>query len=151
MRLPISRVYRAFPELDRFDDARCKAYVRTVRREQGSKGVAVELLNWLVGGAAGLAMLCAVVSFLQMFAKAGSGPSYAARVASLCTVVGVPVMAGGLTSLALRDRRLRRLIRRQIEGGRCPVCSYLLLGLVPREGLVRCPECGTSHRLTELG
>lgn len=108
------------------------------------------MLNWLIGGAVGLAVLFAVVSFVRTLGKAGSGPSYAEQVA-LCTVVGVPVMTAGLTSLALRDRRLRRLIRRQIKGSRCPVCSYLLLGLVPREGVVRCPECGTAHRLTELG
>lgn len=157
MRLPISKVYRAFPELDKFDDARCQAYVRNVKRAGGWR-------RHVFGAACGAAAILAFIALAAAFAIAWHWAfdwlGWSARrwthedwylFLMLAFVVGIPMAIGAVVAFVLRDLMLRRALRRHISGSRCPDCNYLLLGLVPKDGEIRCPECGTLYALTELG
>lgn len=148
MRLPVSKVYRAFPELDRFDDGRCEAYVRTVRRAQGGIGLLIGFAHVLLGVATTLVMM---IVFSMGLAAATSGRGEPSLVPLGLLVMVVAPAIGSFVGFGLRDRRLRRLLKAQIAGSRCPECSYLLLGLVPADGSIRCPECGGLFTLVELG
>ncbi|MCC6320015.1 MAG: hypothetical protein IT438_01085 [Phycisphaerales bacterium] len=148
MRLPVSKVYRAFPELDRFDDLRCEAYVRTVRRAQGGIGLLIGFAHVLLGVATTLVMM---IVFSMGVATATTGQRVPSLVPLGFLVMVVAPALGAFVGFGLRDRRLRRLLRSQIEQSRCPECSYLPLGLVPADGSIRCPECGGSFTLAELG
>ena len=157
MRLPHSKVYRAFPEFDKFDDARCEAYVLTIRRSEGKRGC-------LIGAAYAVAGV--LVAFVLMIVLGTASALLSDRLdmrgrpwantdlfllAMLIVIVAIPLTTGILLALVLRDRHLRRSIARQIEGSRCPECAYLLLGLMPRDCAIRCPECGIQYTLVELG
>jgi hypothetical protein len=53
--------------------------------------------------------------------------------------------------MLLRDTGLRWAIDLRLQGARCPSCSYSLLGLDVRDGIVVCPECGRRERLGDRG
>lgn len=150
MRLPVSKVYRAFSELDKFSESQCDAYVRNAWREHRVQGVVCVLM--VVGGTiaavftAGFgAGLLTIAVFPRQYELAD------AYLISLLVlfVAFFAVQAGGL--LLIRDFWLRRLVRKQLRGTRCPACSYSLLGLSILEGVLTCPECGGRHTLTSLG
>ena len=64
------------------------------------------------------------------------------------------VIPGGLM-LVWRDWQFRAVLRESIETARCLSCGQSLIGvpLLPGEGAacVRCPECGTSMKLEDVG
>ncbi len=150
MRLPRTEVFRAFPELDRFSDEECRAWLRRAWRAQrwrltlGSLGGAALAL----GLAAGMFVLGGMlVSRLGLTGSRAEGRTLAG--AMLWAVL--TVLPAGLTMFAIRDWSLRRAVRSQLSSTRCPGCDYQLLGLPVREGAVTCSECGQRITPAELG
>jgi hypothetical protein len=154
MRIPLSKVYRAFRELDQFTDEQCQGYVaRAMQKRRASMG------GFVFAGV----FLCPAVFTLSMVATlagqdAALGSSariwilrhwldvpieYAAKV--------VPFVAATLVALVLRDVWLRSAIRKELNRSTCPRCEYQLLGLPVQSGQVMCPECGHRTRIDLLG
>ncbi|MCW5776169.1 MAG: hypothetical protein KIS87_07005 [Phycisphaeraceae bacterium] len=144
MRIPLSRVWRAFPELDRFTDEQCERFVRaacrTGRRHVHRAALLVLFFLFVVASvllAAGIAHV-----FERLWAPSSRG----ARVANVVLVVlmlAIVALPPVLTML-IRDRLLLRRIRRVLRTrGACPGCRYTLVGLPVSAALaVVCPECG---------
>jgi hypothetical protein len=147
VRLPLDKVYRAFPELDRFSDATCTRFVRqAVRRNRLSQ--AWHALLGLV-----LAALVVMVWYV-LGAVVGNttGPRYwdDGPAMLVAIVYGFAGPAAAMVSvLMLRDSWLRRMIARQLVDTRCPNCRYSLLGLEIVDGRIHCPECGNVRVLAE--
>lgn len=150
MRVPMDKVYRAFPELDRFSDAECIAWVKRAERVH-AKYLALGTFVAIAG-----AMMLAIPAFVVGWAPAmwmmepkWHYPSVLWLPAILWAVLVSALPFVG--SLAVRDWCLRRCIGIQIAGARCEKCSYSLLGLPIHEGWVTCSECGQRLSLKQLG
>ncbi len=144
MRIPLSRVWRAFPELDRFTNEQCARFVRaacrTGRRHVHHAALLVLFLLFVVASvllAAGIAHV-----FERLWAPSSRG----ARVANVVLVVLMLAIVAlpPLLVMLIRDRLLLRRIRRVLRTrGACPGCRYTLVGLPVSAALaVVCPECG---------
>lgn len=147
MRLPMSKIWRAFPELDRFDDARCRRYVNEAKRAHAMGGCLLILLTMF-----GLVlwMFSTAISGAIMGRLDNMRPDWVYVTLGL-TAYGAPPLGVGLGLLLARDRWLRAAIRDRLNAARCLGCSYSLLGLAPLEGgrVVVCPECGRECELTD--
>ena len=149
MRIPLYKAYRAFPELDPFDDERCLAYVRTARRSHPWSRVLV----WIVSAALvfpGTYISVLLVGALHRLVFGGLATTnweIAGVLGSFALAVAAPLIA----ALAVGDLWLRRAIQRQLRLSSCPRCGYSLLGLRVSDGAVTCPECGDVIRLADIG
>lgn len=144
MRLPTRRVWRAFPELDRFGDAECRRFARQAARRHWLTG-AVSLLGGAVGGFV-LGGLLVAFALLVGLMDSDSGV-LALLVATVTLALGVALPVVGI--LVARDAWLRQAIRTRLDSSRCGQCGYSLLGMEPHAvpefsyRVVRCPECGS--------
>lgn len=145
MRLLTTKIHRAFPELDRFEEERCERFVRAARRGFRRSLGRLSLMAAAFVLASGLLGLAAwkPLEALGRYAVprgAGSGGPGAA-VAGI--VMGV-CLGGCVAALVMRDVLLRRRVRYVIRArGSCSGCGYSLLGVpVPESLCVVCPECG---------
>jgi hypothetical protein len=153
MRLPLSKVYRAFPELDRFDDARCDSFVATARRaERGvSTLLVLALIPWCIGGFI-VIVFGAFYAFGPLLRNAGYANSSVDWSAIAFLVIPMcGVLAPAFAWLWVRDLWLRRAVARRINVCACVKCHYSLLGLPVVSGAVKCPECGDRQDLASLG
>lgn len=149
MRIPLTRVWRAFPELDRFTDEQCERFVRAACKQDWRRFVHR-------GGLGCLTIVLFVVLFWVMMniVEHFDPWLYQRRFAG-----GLALFAGLLLSLGfpaavaivVRHRLLLRRIRFVLSArGCCPSCRYSLLGLVVTGGnLVVCPECGMEVEVDE--
>lgn len=140
MRLPVRRIWRAFPELDRYHDDECRLFVRQARGRllptalQTGFACAV-LIGGLVGG---FQLLSALVP--MQIARAWTPRETLIIYMGLAVIVGLPAMAALLVRDWFLRRRLRHVLR---DRGSCPRCRYSLVGLViPASLEIACPECG---------
>lgn len=141
MRLLTRTVYRAFPELDSFDDGLCRAFVRVAASSWRAR--AVRYLSVALIGVATLALaivLSAALHNWRALSKFDDGP----RLLLASVPLTLTLAAGFLAAMLVRDRLLRRRVRKLIrDRGGCPHCGYRLLGVpVDAELRVVCPECG---------
>ncbi len=144
MRLPRSKVWRAFPELDRFDDARCARFVSAVRR-----GLWPGILR------RGLALAVLVALYIAVpLVIAATGLLRIRNPTPLMQVLGVlgifaVFIVPAVPALMVRDWVLRRQIRGLLRRrGSCGKCRYGLAGLPVSDDLVVvCPECGHSTQV----
>ncbi len=151
MRLPFAKIYRAFPELDRFSDDECKAFVH--RATFGNVGsqlavapiafVAALLTSWLAWQA--------ITRFWDLLIVSLQIVSEVVEFTRLATTVLGTVGLGAIAVLAIRDLWLRRVVKGYIGSNKCPKCSYLLLGLTASNGILSCPECGTNIDMELVG
>ncbi|MCC6321666.1 MAG: hypothetical protein IT438_09570 [Phycisphaerales bacterium] len=145
MRLLTRRIYRAFPELDRYSDEQCRRFVHAARRAFWPRigRNAVRLL--------GLAIWFAVV--IGAAWALGLYDSIGEELASAGVVRLAGIVAGAVAVFVVlplvgwllwRDVQLRRRIRKILRTrAKCPGCGYQLLGLfVNAEHKVVCVECG---------
>lgn len=143
MRLPVKKVYRAFPELDQFSDAECQRYIQHVRRRK-----TIGCLPFLVGLAVSPFWLIVLILLANTLRRP---PGIIVLFVVATSLIWGPAIIG----LIARDLALIRAIREQINNARCPECQYSLLGLAVHHGddglpWVRCPECGTKIFLLDL-
>lgn len=150
MRLPISKVYRAFPELDAFDDAACRRYVQLANEQFGTSKSGWIALGLIIAfaialpGAAFLPVLCDRADQKLMWKV---DPAYTLGGLYMAVVL----LMAFTPLLLLRDAWLKRAILEKLRLARCPRCSYSLLGLAVKDGAVTCPECATPFVLSERG
>lgn len=143
MRILTRRIYRAFPELDPYDDAKCVEFVAAARRGLLRLVHSVAILGV---GAVGLIVGCAIAAnFVTMLRPVGD-PLTAEPwwVTFVWIVMCVPVLgAGPVVAYLVRDRLLRGRIRYVLRTkGSCAICGYSLIGLpIGDESKVTCPEC----------
>lgn len=149
MRLPFSKIYRAFAELDRFSDAECAGFVRTAEKANALASACMTIVMvasiapcGCIGGGLGIYLAHRLVGD-----PGEPGWPMTAGLALLTLGVTIPSMSG----LWIRDVWLRNVVRKQLNRCTCPGCGYSLLGLIPSQGHAVCPECGTRHSLMELG
>jgi hypothetical protein len=142
MRLIRPKVYRAFPELDRFTDEQCSRFVAAANSSWRRR-----LLRWTLVGLAGVMAVvaaCAAIVSVNLWIQdllrvEDVGGSIVAIV-----VGGIGFAIALVPTLILRDFLLRRTLRRLIRRcGACPKCHYSLLGMrVGPDQTITCPECG---------
>jgi hypothetical protein len=151
VRFPWNRIYRAFPELDRFSDEECERFLlqaRAQRRIGPLPGLLalVGIAGWCI------AAVPMVQSWFRRGYFRGPGPIDPVRTGALiAAVVGSTLLVYYLA----RDFRLRRALRHRIDNARCPGCRQSLLGLpllaeTPSPA-VRCTECGEAIELGAIG
>lgn len=139
MRLITWKIWRAFPELDRFSDEQCRKFIRAADAR--------------VGWGVLRAIVCIVFAIFAFFVSAmlTGGllaaifrDSKGASVGLVGTILMVALTASSVLTLLIRDIMLRQLLRRLIDKrGACERCGYSLLGLPVDDNLnARCPECG---------
>lgn len=140
MRLIVSKLYRAFPELDRFSDEQCELFVRAANRSW-----AWRLARWLVIAllavgvvAAGMGVTAVAIGLSRVW------NSVLGHLGS-ATALGAVLLVGFAALLVVRDRLLARRVRCLLnDRGRCFECGYSLLGTpVGSDLMVVCPECGS--------
>ena len=156
MRLITKRkIYRAFPELDRFDDGRCERLIRRLRTDVAS----VRIIFAPVGAfgvtfllAAALASLTwdACLQVFQSLMDKRTGDLWLITFIIMALVLA-PALAGLLTRDIVLGRAVHRALAERLELTRCRGCRYLLMGQRVIDGIIRCPECGRPTTLAELG
>lgn len=139
MRLPWSKVYRAFPELDRFEEADCERFVRLARARFGREAGPVVLLQIVVTAIS--VIIASGIAIRWFLSTEMTWPAVVSTVPS-AMLIGASL----LPALFIRDFWLRSILRRHIGNVQCAGCGYSLLGLPVRPGAVsagsiRCPEC----------
>jgi hypothetical protein len=149
------KLYRAFPELDRFDDERCERLVHRLRSDMiGTRLVLVPLGAFIIvlpsAALIGLIAWGAGLPACEMIVGTRN------RESLLITLIIVwVVLAPALAVLLARDLVLGGAVRwaliERLELTRCRGCRYLLLGQRVIEGIIICPECGRPTTLAELG
>lgn len=142
MRLPTSKVYRAFAELDPFTDAQCRGFVHAANRGTIRQTIGVLLL-------VAVGVVVFVVSAVIFMLLADLAVSLNSPQPTLIPLTIFTVGSVGTTSLAvlgLRDVLLRCRIRRVFRRrGACASCGYTLVGLPVSGQGVQCPECGMAR------
>lgn len=151
MRIPYSKAYRAFPELDRFSDAECEGFVRLVKRQYRFAEVSVQLASvplMLIVTAPGVLLVMALARWQD---TSGWGESWHAWEWIILFGALLSGSCGGLSGLMFYDCWLKRAILVRLKEAKCPACAYSLLGLAVVDGGIRCPECGEVFGLAERG
>lgn len=151
MRLPLNKIYRAFPELDSFSDGACEGFVRQASRRYWLSHIGFAVLAIALG--AMVLILWGLLSNVGTAIVPASSPFWDGGFGSALEVVywiAGPVCAI-VTALLVRDHWLRTTIARQLLDTNCPGCGYSMLGLSVVSGAVTCPECGQARRLEETG
>jgi len=150
--VPFRKIYRAFPELDRFTDDECERYVRYVRIDRGWGYRVAEI------GVIAAVLLCTGVAARVVFHRsvylAIDEASIAPTVLAATAAIGAMFAAVAAAIVLFRDLSLRSAIRARLDHARCPACRYSLLGLRADHDRVVCPECAfavvlSRHQLTE--
>ncbi|HZW06547.1 MAG TPA: hypothetical protein VFF65_05440 [Phycisphaerales bacterium] len=147
MRVPGSKVYRAFPELDRFTDEQCCRFLKAVKRDRwlARIGRVTVIVAVFVATMLGVAVPSVIV--ISLLGRSGIVTAETNwGMAALLAALVLPVLAALLAAFAARDLVLRRRLRSVInDRGKCASCGYLLLGMPVRQDLVViCPECGEA-------
>lgn len=152
MRLIARTIWRAFPELDRFDDERCRLFIDAARRSRVSMLLRATLVTLLVAamttGTLALGHTIAPGWFTNSPGVDNPWnhtfpPGWASIACGACVLLTI------FSAFVARDQLLRWRIRRLLRvQGRCRACNYLLLGLpVSAEFKARCPECGLEAKV----
>lgn len=149
MRMPLRKIYRAFPELDRFTDQQCRLLMRRVRLNRATTS-SIAMLTLGTVMLVGLGLLIAG-NALDLSARAQAWREDGDLLVWMI-VLFVPTSAAAMVvrDFALRHH-LTKALRIQLDRVRCPNCRYSLLGLTADGNTVRCPECGEQVRLSALG
>jgi hypothetical protein len=152
VRIPVTKVYRAFPQLDEFSDEECQRFV--LRAEQdypGSKttamftGVVALLIGLIVLGVLESYLWTAISANMSALGRAN------ARETLVLLSAGFMVLCFGVGMFCVRDRWLIRTITLRVRQTSCPGCGYSLLGLAVDKGVVKCPECAAPYFLADHG
>lgn len=148
MPLIARKVYRAFPELDRFSDEQCNRFVGAVNRRPIRRALRMLCVGVCVLFAAAVAFYV----FTRLFyrddglLKRWAKPWWLIDTLQLM----LPLLVAGFCGLVTRDLVIRLQIRVIIRiRGTCLRCGYSLLGIRVVQNRVTCPECGTPAEADE--
>jgi hypothetical protein len=153
VRLPLSKVYRAFPELDRFSDQECERFVDRANRDYPESRVGAGLLAVVIN------IVVIVVLFIPerilwtLWSRHFTSPvgrEDAQDVLIMLSVLFYAVLFC-LGLLIARDRWLIRTITLRVHQTSCTSCGYSLLGLAVDRGAIVCPECAAPFFLADHG
>ena len=161
MRILSRKIWRAFPELDQFDDDVCRRYIRQARKlgnsTKGAFFVMLVLPLSFVLWAGLMFNFDAIMYYLEswhnieIFDFLSSSFRDVFIAIRLTGYIWFPVLCMAI----VRDRWLNRCIRKQLSGNKCGACGYSLIGLSlmkdSEEPSVTCPECGHHIVLREMG
>lgn len=161
MRIPLFKVYRAFPELDYLPDGECERVVRLVRTKRSGLVAGMPWLLTALGVAAWPGGWALAVGLLGEARVARVVPIPADGDARLILLAVTTIVFAALAHFVARDLALWFALRAEVDGARCPKCAQSLLGVriqyvgvdvsTPGRSFVRCPECGRNHNLLEIG
>lgn len=142
MRLIARKVYRAFPELDEFEDAQCRRFVAAANAAWWKVALRAAAV-FLVGATLTPLGILGGVMIGQSSAQQLRASDGVATALSAVTMTAL-IAAGWTLALLTRDVLLRLGVRRVIlRCGLCWNCRYSLLGMpVGSDCRITCPECG---------
>ncbi|MBX3385057.1 MAG: hypothetical protein KF768_00640 [Phycisphaeraceae bacterium] len=145
MRIATHKIYRAFPELDRFDDERCRNFVRSANRGFLRHLLPSALIFLTFLFVAGVCGYLFALAYIILNFDPNSHPSLWWSTLGMAIPALICPIVGAIAAMVVRDVFLRRRIRRVITlRGTCSECDYVLLGLnVGPDLKVTCPECGS--------
>jgi phage FluMu protein Com len=152
MRLPFSKLARAFPELDSFNGRQCKRFIWLAQVRQPFRmavcicAALIVVVVIIVGGFYLLGV--AHARYWQFFNRSHDVVH--------AVLLALPFVLAIVAGLFMRDYSIRMLVKRRITSMRCTDCSYGLLGLTPArtkdgQDAVKCPECGFVNHLRSRG
>ncbi len=133
------KLYRAFAELDPYDDATCERFLESAKgswsRRWGRRSACV--------GIAIISMILLGIGILWLGSAWIKVPT--GHEGLMVAMVMVPAVVGPFVAILQRDAllwsRVRYVLRRQ---GCCGTCGYSLIGLsLDDANQITCPECGT--------
>ena len=143
MRIPMSNICRAFPELDRYSDKECEALLRQLWRGRLGRRLMFAVVIVVAWTVVWLVMLFGINYVSQWIVV----PDWLIfPIIGITVIFALPFMVAFL----LRDRIVRRELSRRVMRGVCS-CGYSLIGLSATAGRVRCPECGIDFVLADHG
>jgi hypothetical protein len=153
VRLPWSKIYRAFPELDRFSDRECERFVMRAEQDYPESKVGAYAAGLFIAAVAIVVMVLLErvlwSGFAQRYARPIDREDAQDVVVALSAVFYAVVLCLGV--LIARDRWLIRTITRRVHQTSCPGCGYSLLGLMVDNGVIVCPECAAPYFLADHG
>lgn len=152
MRLISLKIWRAFPELDRYPDEVCQSYVRYAKRlDEIWKGVLLCLLTLIASSVIWVGVIYFGFDPIENFASSARGGFMISIgllliAVMLAGIIWFPV----LCTFIVRDLWLRGVVRKQLRTSNC-ACGYQLIGLeiqsISDSKFVTCPECGNRIEL----
>lgn len=151
MRLIVRKVYRAFPELDRFSDAECEGLLGLVARRHRAGRVVMSVALAVVGGIVFVfgCVVTAVVGDALM--KSNQTRAFVEDGRYMVAGIVASVTAAVLFTSVCRTAWLRSQIHQHLSTLECTECEYSLLGLPVEGGTITCPECGQRFDLAARG
>ncbi len=154
MRIPLSKIYRAFPELDPFPDSECERFVLSARTQSGATIGAASFFAFCFSLMVYAIFVWFIAAWASRFIKQLFQGSLAVDQLEMLST-GLVLVCGPLFACLCfgltRDTFLRRAILDRINLARCTACKFSLLGLPVVLGQVRCPECGGVINLASIG
>jgi DNA-directed RNA polymerase subunit RPC12/RpoP len=157
LRILRRKIWRAFPELDKYDDDVCQRYIHRAKRIDNSwKGWVLIFLTLPVAF-----IVWGVLSWMGSVFIAGLEYQHDIYLTDSFSIFFPLVVLTGfawfplVSAFIVRDRWLNRCIRKQLSGIKCGACGYSLIGLslideAPNPTVI-CPECGHHILLHEMG
>ena len=157
MRIPVSKIDRAFPELDSFTDEQCERFMKRIRSSWDHRKHYPLVACLAVTGISLLLTLTLFFKYYRLILDSEDGIFDLPGIASVFTVFSLflalclPFMLGLFARDSLLLRQLKFAIRNKLDRIRCLGCKYLLIGQVVKNQTVSCPECGLTQHLDDLG
>lgn len=142
-RIPRHRIYRAFPELDAFNDGQCQDFLQRATATR-----ARWLARWaaclMASAVVAMAVLFGMVWWIDIQNRSGGWGTMLLLELGFLVAVLVGAALPVFTAILLRDLLLRRRIEQVIRSsGACGECGYKILGIAADTDFrVTCPECG---------
>ncbi|MDF1809534.1 MAG: hypothetical protein P1U42_07560 [Phycisphaerales bacterium] len=149
-------IWRAFPELDQFDDDICLRYLQRARQSRAGHRARRMLLGWcLLLLLVYVGSMFALPKALLLVESAGIDDQSSIFTWIFMTLFLGPLFVVLVVGLRISDRLTRSVLLKQLNNVVCIRCEYSLIGLEIHEiesGIkVVCPECGESMLLVDIG
>lgn len=153
IRITTSDLHRAFEQLDRFPEEKCRKFVKAAQGGfllRSGIQIALAILFHLIAGgiiAGGVAIFLGVGGTFEERMYSGAQRQWLNF--GILAGTGLSLLTAGLATLFARDLWLRSRIRYVLDmRGRCSKCHYGLLGLPISDSFeVKCPECGETTKV----
>ena len=145
------KIWRAFPELDQFDDETCMRYIMQGKETASNPfGYVIYLGAVCLGLAVWVGIGVVAYLLYQEIDQKTLNSMLGVWITLLAAIIGLGVIwMPAVALLFARDRVMWSRVKRRLQGASCFQCNYCLVGLLPsteEHGRgVRCPECGLFY------